>query len=106
MAQANRAGDTLMLFGSVVANQQSGIDGCDMCADLVMGAEKFDLFGTESIVAHERGADTGANLDEDILAGADGGQFLSGRTIGEHPVKEISQRHATSQRLDDIEVGS
>ena len=65
-----------------------------------------DLLRAQAVVAHERGTDAGANLNENILAGTDRRQLLARSAVGQHPVKEVGQRHAARQRLYGIEVAS
>ena len=69
-----------------------------------MRAEESYLLCAQVIVAHEGRADAHANLDENILAGPDGGDFLRDRTGGQHPVKERRERQTTGKWLHRVKV--
>ncbi len=106
VAQTHSPRDALAIFRRIVASQQERINGSDRRPYLVMSRKEGDLFSAHPLRAYQGRANARTNLDEDILAGADSGDFLRHRAIGQHPVEEVGQRHAASQRLNRVEVRS
>lgn len=106
VAQAHSSRDALALLRCIVAGQHNRIDGRNLLPDLLVYRKEGDLLGTHGVVAHEGRPDTGAYLDEDVLAGTHRGDFLRHRAVGEHPVEEIRERHAARKWLHRVKIGS
>src|SRR5260221_13375839 len=96
----------MMIFGRIVARQQDIINGSDLRPYLVMSSKEVDLLRAHPIIAYQGRADASANLDEDVLAGADSSDFLRRGAVGQHSVEKVGQGHTASQRLNSIKIRS